>query len=58
MKFHIRDKETLKAFREKKKKKKPYTETQEVKWKTMELCLQNSENKYFYLHLYVQPAFE
>lgn len=24
----------------------------------MELCLQNSENKYFYLHLYVQPAFE
>ena len=28
MKFHIRDKETLKAFREK-KKIKPYTETQE-----------------------------
>lgn len=57
MKFHIRNKKTLKASREK-KKKKPYTEAQEVKWKTMEQCLQNSENKYFYLHLYVQPTFE
>ena len=54
MKFHIRDKETLKAFRE--KKKKPYTEAQEVKWKTMKQCLQNSETKYFYLHLYVQST--
>lgn len=58
MKFHIRNKETLKASREG-KKKKPYIEAQEVKWKTMEQCLQNSENKYFYLHLYSnQPLSE